>query len=758
MIQSLSTFNSPKLESNMVGVGIKQFQRTYLGNYKWNFPLCLSKSSDFKIKNYTNFYLTNTYKFSDVFNIDTSKLKAVNISTTIQYGDTYLQFKLADSFPYAEADRYEDHVNYGDCRFTTVSGDDCNFVLGIFDNNKCNIYYTYEYKKYYLVADASNKLAFVKEKLITFDSTKTNPQDFKYMLSEDQISIQLFKSTKSGEFFVTKVGNRLEMNTISPNNIVTYLSQPPFKLRRNVYTYPNISLNTSFITYSNNNTLDYEKSTFNLKNNFLIHKKYSQNLPIVDIIPLKNQLLQNDVFASGNNMIYSSDDGIYVESLRSYASISQDIKEETTDELDLNYVFYNKSYEIMSGSNYFTSPSSMYPFTRLNINDSKFIDCGAFSFDTPQYADKVYHISREPQNSNNGQYLLCTWLSGAPQSPNKVWVDRYYYPDRIEKSEALSNRPTYASTYDDYIESLILNNASVKSSVDQKKFFDKLSDFSFEPNEKYLYERIKTTNLTSLSSNINVCNNYQFDYPTNYFNLINSSNKFTIGFYFMGDDSNWIVKSDVNAIESGVFFEKNQDSLHIRYQLFDPSNGTFKLFEIKTPYKKLKENFVCVSVNAITGIGYFFLNNETVESFTLPIYQYVKKQLLYGDLFVFKNQIKTNILIYNEKDITTPFISDKFTDPNLSFVLPILNGKLKINDLIITLPCGMRNSVDNVEYFQSVCGSSAFKSNNINVIIKNLNISNKNILKGIENSITTSLEGVLPINNRVNQVQFNNYK
>lgn len=742
----------------MVGVTIKQFQRTYLGNYKWNFPLCFSKSNDFKNKNYTNFYLTNDYKFSEVFTIDSSKLKAVNISTTIKYGETYLQFKLADSLPYAEVDRYEEHINYGDCFFTNLSGEDCNFTLSIFDNNKCNIFHIYNYKKYYLVADINNELSFAKEKLLTFDLNKTNPQDFKYLLSEDQTSIQLFKSTEVAEFFVTKVSNKLSMNLLLPDNTVTYLSQPPFKLQKNIYTYPNISLNTSFITYNNSNTLDYEKSAFNLKNNFLIHKKYSITSSSIDIIPLKNQLLQDDVFASGNNMIVSSDNGLYVESMRNYSSISQDIKEETTDELDLNYVFYNKSYDIKSGSNYFTSPSSMYPFTRLNINDSKIIDCGAFSFNTPQYADKVYHISKEPQNSNNGQYLLCTWLSGSPQSTNKVWIDRYYYPDRIEKSEALSGKLQYSSTYEDYIESLILNNSLIKSSVDEKKFFDKLSDFSFTPNENYLYERIDKTNLTSLSSNINICNNYQFDYPTNYFNLINSSNKFTIGFYFNGDDSNWIVKSDVNAIESGVLFEKNENELHIKYQLFDPSNGTFKVFEVKKPYKKLKENFVCVSVDAITGIGYFFLNSEIVTEFTLPIYQYVKKQLLYGDLFVFKGVTKTNILVYIDNDIYTPFISDNFTDPELSFTLPILNGKLKIDKLIITLPCGMRNSIDNIEYFQSVCGSSAFKSNNLNVIIKNLNISNENILKGIKDSITTSLESVLPINNTINQVKFDNYK
>lgn len=742
----------------MEGISLKQFQRTYPGNYKFNFIACLSGVNDFKNKNYSNFYLTNNYKFSDTFNIDSSKLKAKNINTTIKYGNVYLKFQISDSTLYSRVSRYEEYSNYGKCSFTEDQNDRINFNVVIKDNNMCQIYHTYDYKNYYMVADTNNKISFVKKKLLTFDENTINPQDFKYLWSEDQKSIQLFKSSTNGEFFITKSGNKLIMYPIQEDAITTYISQPPFKLERSIYTYPNISLNSSFIKYNNSNTINYEESEFNLKNNFLLHKNYNLDNSPINIIPLKNQLCHNDVYTSGNNLLYGSTNNIYVDDMRVYSSISQDIREETSDELSINYVYYNQSYKIKPGYNFFKSPSNMYPFEILNINDTKFINAGSFSFDTPQYADKIYKLSKEPQNLDNGQYMLCTWLSGSPSSIDKVWVDRYYYPDRIDKKNALSQRLPYEFTYDDYIEKLINNNSDIKNSVDSRKFFDKLSDMTFTPNQEYSYERINSINILSLSSDINMCQDYVSNYPTNYFTKINKSNKFTVAFYFLGDTSSWIVKSDTNAIECGLYIEKLSDLLHIKYQLFDPSDGIYLTFETKQQFKKLKNNFVCVSIDAISGVGYFFLNDEIVQTFNTPIYQYVKKQLVYGDFYVIKEFNKTNILIYSGNDINNPFVSDEFTDQNLTFILPILNGKTSVDDIYITLPCGMRNGVDDIEHLQSVCGSSSFKSNNVNVIVKNLNISNVEILKGVESSIKTSIKHKLPINTKVVNVKFNDYK
>ncbi len=160
----------------------------------------------------------------------------------------------------------------------------------------------------------------------------------------------------------------------------------------------------------------------------------------------------------------------------------------------------------------------MYPFTKLNINDSKFIPSGAFSYITPEFSDKVYHVSNEPQNSAEGQYLLCTWLSGSPLGTEKIWVDRYYYPDLIEKEAAIAAKPYLYPTYDDYIENLIQTNSSLQDVVVKQKIFDKLSDFVFEPTQTYIYERISQSLFTTTTSavEINFCNSVSTTYPKNY--------------------------------------------------------------------------------------------------------------------------------------------------------------------------------------------------------------------------------------------------
>jgi len=207
--------------------------------------------------------------------------------------------------------------------------------------------------------------------------------------------------------------------------------------------------------------------------------------------------------------------------------------------LELNYVFYNQSYKIKPGYNEFISPSSMYPFVKLNVNDSKFIPSGAFSYITPEFSDKVYRVSNEPQNSADGQYLLCTWLSGSPLGTDKVWVDRYYYPDLIEKAAAIASKPYQYPTYDDYIENLIKNNSTLQTEIGKQKIFDKISDLVFEPNQTYIYERVSTSLFASPVSAINYCNSVSPTYPKNYFKDLNVAGKFTYSTFFKGDTTSW---------------------------------------------------------------------------------------------------------------------------------------------------------------------------------------------------------------------------
>lgn len=740
--ESLSVLHSPSLSSNLFGLNYKQIRRTYPGDYTFNFVIGLSSCNDFTVKNYTNFYLTNRMKVSDIFDIEDDKVKVDDFITPISFGGTYLYFDKVNE-------------NYGLPLFSSEITDS-NIHLDLFGDNQCHIYHIKDYKRYYLVCDNLNDLYFVRERYLTFDDDTINPQDFVYLFSEDEKKIFFFKDTATQNLFLTNEFGVLVTTPIVDDNILSYLAKP-FTIDRNLYFDPTQSLDMSFITYNIDNTVNSDKSLFDLTNNFLLHKKYSVKHGNTDIMLMKNQLLVDDVFSSANSLLSSGDTGLYVNNLREYTSIFDDIKEETTSELELNYVFYNQSYKIKPGSNTFISPSSMYPFAKLNINDSKFIPSGAFSYITPEFSDKVYHVSNEPQNSVEGQYLLCTWLSGSPLGTDKVWVDRYYYPDLIEKDAAIAAKPYQYPTYDDYIEDLIRNNASLQETIAKQKIFDKLSDFVFEPTQTYIYERISQSLFTPPPSTVNFCDSVSTTYPKNYFKDLNEAGKFTFSTFFKGDNRTWTLSSDRNAINSGVNIVKSSNSISISYTLFDPSTQTYQPFSITTDYKAFKENFLSISVDSIAGVGYFCVNNNIILSFTIPQYQYTIKRLLYGDFFVVVDGVKHNVLAYGDV-VYDPIVTATYTPPEFSFTLPLISGKSKIEDIYITLPCGMRNGSDNIAYLQQLCNASAFKSNNINILVKNLNIDNQSVLQGVEDTIISSIRDFIPANSKVNNITFINFK
>ena len=693
--------------------------------------------------------------------VESSTIKGNYVFGPLQFGGYYLGFFDADPRPFAGKGLYTEYKDYGANKFVSVSGNNTNFTLVFLTNGGCQIYYTNNYKKYYLCVDVDQNIVFAKESLLSFDPSTINPQDFTYIYSEEGNLIIIFKHTPTGQFVLTKTGDYLDLLPVIDNNIYSYTTSP-FQISKNVYTYPNISPNTSFITYTNDNLVDTPKSSFNLTNNLLLHRKYSEDKGLTDIIILKNQLLQRDVFSS-SNILLSGDYKNYAQDLRDYTSIGGSIKEEISEDLELNYVFYNKYYKIFPGSNVFVSPSSMYPFESLNINDSKLVESGAFSYTSPEYADKVYHLSDDTTNYAGGQYLLCTWLSGAPDSPNKVWVDRYYYPDLIDKQLALATLPILNYTYSDYIETLIATNVALSNAVIMDKIFDKRSDLIFTPNQSYQYDRLHVESLPSLSSTFIYCQNYFSNYPDNYFKQINQAGELTLGFDFMGDGVDWAIKSDRNDIDVGLNIEKVGGNITMSLSLYNAitepynANNIIEYAHQTASFSILKNNFVVISVNLKTGEGYFYINNVIINTFKIPVYQYLNKSLIYGDFFFFEGTTKTNLLIPQTK-IQNVFITKTYTDPKLAFILPVLNGSIKIDDLDVTLPCGMRNSLDNIEFLQTVYGSSMFKSNNINIHVKNLNISNSSVINGVEQAIRTSITDMLPANTQINTVQFDNFK
>ena len=238
---------------------------------------------------------------------------------------------------------------------------------------------------------------------------------------------------------------------------------------------------------------------------------------------------------------------------------------------------------------------------------------------------------------------------------------------------------------------------------------------------------------------------------------------FTVGVYFDGDDSLWTIRSDRNSFDTGLTITKSWSQslgnhLTVSLSLYDMSSGNYTLHEKTVRVKDLKENFICVSLDAFKGSGYFYFNNDIVSSFSLPLGQFYKKMILYGDFFLLHGNSKSNILNHGNPAINNVFLVDIYIDPSMVFILPIIDGRMRVDDIYISLPCGMKNSVDEVDFLQTICGSATFKSNDFNIKIKNLSITNPDVIKGIKDSITTSLKSVIPITSQINSIDIENYK
>jgi hypothetical protein len=226
----------------------------------------------------------------------------------------------------------------------------------------------------------------------------------------------------------------------------------------------------------------------------------------------------------------------------------------------------------------------------------------------------------------------------------------------------------------------------------------------------------------------------------------------TFSFYFVGNNDSWTIKSLRNSVDGGVTITKTATDVTFELKLYDNSTNNVLKFSKTLDFKYLKDNFVCISYDGLTGEGFFFMNNNVIYEFNTIIGQFANKTILYGRFD------------YNDQDILLPtrnisnlILLDDVIDKDLTFILPILQGRQKIDDLVLTLPCGMRNSIDDVSYLQSFCKKNTNKSNYINISIDNLGISSPEILNSLKNTIEDKVKSYIPATTNINKIEFTNY-
>ena len=768
----LSSLKTYQLSCSLDGLEFKQFEKTHNGGIPLYFTECFSDICDYKSKFYTDFVLTKNTKSSDVFNFKFPKLEVKKFLTTIQDEGLYLTCVGVEESYFKNAFRSDDVPNYRGCLFSNSlsSSSLSTFTLDFFQKEKCKISCQINNENYYLIYndDNLNDPYFVNENLLSTDDTINQPHHFYYIYQENYNFITFFKETSDGIYYLYRDNTRLKAALITGFNKLNVI-ESVFKISRNKYFNFDLSLNSTFITYNNDdNKIDKNKSEFGLKNNFLIHKGNSIKNSKSNITVLKNHFLPHlDQIANSNTLlsgIKEQSDTIYVDNIRNYTSVFEDVSIEKDENLELNYVYHNKSYAILPGKNEIIAPDNMFPFVQLNINDSKIRESGAFSFPSPDLADKLYYYDDDVQINNN-QHYLCTWLSGAIGSTNSVWVDRYYYPNLIDKKDALNGKPIFSKTYEEYIEDYVESNSLISDGVNNFKFFDKKSDLIFKPNKKYIYERVSFTKEAIQA--ITYCNTFVSNKPSNYFKTINESGKFTFILYFNGNNESWEIKTDRNEVNAGITITKTASDITITYTLRatdSKGNLEYRLYTKTVNFKQFKENAVFIGFDSYSGNGYILFNEGVLLTFKEQAARFKGISIIFGDFFIYETNkltnevIKTNLLNYSGSNISDKFISDQFYSKDLVYSISISKGKYNISPIYITLPCGMRNGSDNINLIHTVCGNTSSKSNKSNIFIKNIDIENEEILNNLKTDIISKINTILPASNDANIIINKKYK
>ena len=785
----LSALKSEIAELCPVDLELNQFYRTYPGGYKFNFITALSGTQSFKNLNFTNFYLSDEYVLDRVTTFTGGRVIPKKIFSTLNFaaeGPGYVKFNKARAVNFRAAGNTYDATYYGYPSITTNIGNADNIEIQIIDSFTCRVAYLINNFRYYLVVSEDNinsgneqlkKVLFVGENKIDKASTNLEYSIIKSGVDTTSDFICLFSQKNqslytdgeaSEKYIIQSDGQTLVARKITADERVDSLWLPTraIKLDGEIDLTIPTPYNTSFITYNKTgNKVDTDKSNFSLPSNYLLHTSSNSTTLKFDVLNLKNIANNYDEYVSSNNLLSSdANNPLYVEGLRTYTSIFSDIDSEKNEVLSLNYVYNNFNVKIRSGKTTFLTPSSLNPFTQININDTKFVDSGAFCFTQPYLADRVYQLDDEDGVRDLDATYLCTWLSGGVGTRG-VWVDRYFYPDLTSKEEALSTNGSFNITYDLLVEELIKNNNKLKTSVEKKYIFDKKSDLVFAPNTRYRYERIQKDELERRRPT-NFCEGAELtDRVNNYFTKINDNGGFALGFNIKSNTSAFTIRSKRNDINGGFSFVKQSNGdLNFTFNVFEnsPEPPAIISFNKIIKLNQYVNNTVFLSFNAITGKCNLYINSEVVFTFDTKAYQMLNKMILFGVIEIVGTDGSVENLLKPNDDANI-YLDDIYLtlsplNEEEEITAVFTQNLNEIQDITIALPCGQRNLTDTIATVNSIGTNLKHRSNVVDINVKNLNIQDSSITEEVKTLLLNNITASLPEATTINDVNFINYK
>lgn len=493
---------------------LKSTPNVFTDSFSYDRYEALTDVNDVQTNNYSNLFLSKRQLNEDWLKVKEKNKTELNIVTTLSYGapDTHDPTNPGVWLYFNKTYTFWDTNLKEAPYYLTYSRPDTNlynyfFYLEYISDTECRISHNFGDLRFYLAVDENKKIYFTAE---------YNPETciFGYNLQETEL--QLYKTVTSTEEDKTTttvytlahqevdgtwslvLSDDLSIN--SSNTI--YLNE----IQNNLELY----INNSYVGYDQSKyitAINNDKSAFFIKGQALFHHQYNKN-DGVNFVPLKNNLTYQGQYSRGDNLTISFDEYPDV-NYRNYTSIQSGLNQEYgNDTVILNYLFNDQVYTVQDGEILeFKIPSveenggknPLWPYKTINIADTKFVKSGAFSSEVPYFSDKVYRLqgpntiitddNGKKLSPDNGTYL-CTWLYQIDETYKPVWLDRYYYPDKISRKEALTS-PHFEESFENLIDKNY-DTEEITNIIKENTYFDKASDLVFEPDNEYKYSRLSS--------------------------------------------------------------------------------------------------------------------------------------------------------------------------------------------------------------------------------------------------------------------------
>ncbi len=515
----------------------------------------------------------------------------------------------------------------------------------------------------------------------------------------------------------------------------TWLTASKKNLTETFYTLPNSYV--KYITSFNTDTVDIDTTTIteHLSNNYIVFSNNynfytgKENIPSqichVDFFPLKNQATLHEFYAKNNHFNQEPD---YLN--RVYDKIHSGAKQQRgLDKVGLSYNI--GTYDLVFEPNkltYFTTPSSIAPYTKLNIADSKLDTLGATPGDTPIMSDKVFK-KRAPSKNNSysddtDPTFLCSWLSGNSNGETK-WVDRYYNPRISTFSDALSTNLLSAIEGTNWYDTVTQAGAATTET------FDVSSSLTFEPNNDYSLYHIGDK-----------------DYE-NLFNVYNTT-------YNTASSIEYLTHKGVPVIPEKF---KNEDVLDLNGENFGRFNATIE-GDFSTSFWLETQNNSLPFAHMIAGNyfedGFGIFNTDLVTpNIILPVENtntgLVSKLLflnndfeIYDEVIVQEDGVDVKIIGLGRKDIYSELYV--LGENKIIYIYNSNNnlvGKIEdLKDSAVTIDDFEVAEDDLYVLFNPVANSQYFKYNFENNASNNITSSTATAVKGEKGKIIKTDKGV----------------